>query len=228
MAGPSKRVSFFAFMVLLGGTVCHASTIAYSFSTNGTATSVGAGDFTLGFQFTTLTDVLVDSLGLMDVGQDGLAGTEKVGIWNSSGTLLYSTTLGTGTLEGPVLSGSQFSFTSIAPLFLAGGHTYTIGAQLDGVDSLIYYDANNAHQTSGAPSLLTVSSSSYNNSTLSFGKPDTPAVFRYDVVNFTVEAAAPEPGSGVLAIGALAGALLLLRYRRRPVALADHAIASRQ
>jgi len=215
MAGLSKRAGFLALMALLGGTVCHASTIAYSFLTDGTATALGAGTITFGFQFTTLTDVLVDSLGVMDVGQNGLAGTEQVGIWNSGGTLLYSTTLGTGTLDGPVLDGNQFSFTSITPLFLAGGQTYTIGARVNGVDSFVYWDVNHAHQTSGAPSLLTVSSFSYDNDSLSLTKPTFPGVFRYDVVNFTVEAAAPEPGTGLLAIGALTAALLLLRKKQR-------------
>ncbi len=204
---PTTHLKLFAFVILLGGTVCHASTIAYSYTGSPLGQATGAGAVTLGFKFTTLQNVVVDSLGLMDVGQNGLAGTEEVGIWNSAGTLLFSADLGTGTLEGPVLSGGQFSYTPITPLFLAGGQTYTIGAQLDLTDDLLY----GGSQTSAVPSLLSVSGSSFQSSSLTFSDPTVTAVNLYDLVSFTV-ATTPEPVSAALALSGLAATLL---FRRR-------------
>ena len=78
--------------------------------------------FTLGYSFSLSGPVTVNALGAWD---DGFGNSHQVGIWNSSGVLLASTTvLGTDTLLG------GFRWDTIADLALGAGQ-YTIGAQVD-------------------------------------------------------------------------------------------------
>jgi PEP-CTERM motif-containing protein len=77
--------------------------------------------FTLGYSFSLSGPVTVNALGVWD---DGFGNSHQVGIWNSSGVLLASTTvLGTDTLLG------GFRWDTIANLALGAGQ-YTIGAQV--------------------------------------------------------------------------------------------------
>jgi hypothetical protein len=201
-----------AALISVSGAMCQAGTIAFSFSSSNPLTTICCG--TYGFQFTPTTNVLVDSVGYLDIGQDGLAAGHQVGIWNSGGTLLTSATVTTGdsTLAGAVLDGSQFRYTSITPLLLSAGQTYTIGGEEDASD-LIYYD-NLATQTSNVPSLLSVSSVGYYFVNNGFVDPTNTIGNHYDVVNFTASAAVPEPSTTVLMIVGLAGVLAATRFRR--------------
>jgi hypothetical protein len=202
-------------LACLGSGLCCGGTTAFSFSSSGPQLFIPGGSYSYGFQFTTLTDIAVDSLGYLDNGQDGLAASHEVGIWNSAGTLLFSTSLSTGTLAGPVLANSQFSYSAITPLFLAAGDTYTIGAESDPSDNWIYDPSGT--QTSSAPSLLTVSSGGFYITSGGFAEPTNTFGNHYDIVNFTaVEAgsATPEPSSLGLAVVGLGGVLLAV-FRKR-------------
>jgi hypothetical protein len=207
--GLGKPISALAILLSVGG-MCRGSSIAFSYS-GGANTTIGGGN-TYGFQFTPLVNIIVDSLGYIDVGQNGLAAGHQAGIWDSSGTLLTSATLTTGTLEGPVLDGAQFTYTAITPITLFAGNTYTIGAEEDSADP-IFYDFS-AIQTSAAPSLLTVSSVGYYVVNQGFAEPTSTIGNHYDIVNFTASAV-PEPSSLALAgLGALALASRLRRSGR--------------
>jgi hypothetical protein len=197
------RVLTIAAFTCLSAAVCHAGTIAFDFSSSNPSTGIGFNN-TFGFQFTTLTDIFIDSVAYLDVGQNGLAASHSVGIWNSSGTLLFSTSIGTGTLAGPVIGSAQFSYTSIVPLFLPAGGTFTIGAHNVSPD-LIYFDLA-ATQTSSAPSLVTVSPTGYFIVGQGFAQPTNTIGNHYAIVNFTAVdasvATVPEPASaGLLALG---------------------------
>ena len=210
LSNPLLAVALLAF----SSVVCRAGTIAFSFSSSSPGTANGLVA-THGFQFTPLVNILVDSLGYLDVGQDGLATGHQVGIWNSVGTLLASATVTTGdsTLSGAVLAGAQFRFTPITPVLFLSGQTYTLGAGDDSSDN-IYADFSGS-QTSNAPSLLTVSSVGYYNVTSGFADPTNTIGNHYDVGNFTALAAtAPEPSSAALTTLALAG-ILAVGFRRR-------------
>ena len=88
-----------------------------------------------GFTFSTGGPITVTDLGVFDDAQDGLIDRHAVGLWDSGGNLLASTTLGAGTVD-PLTN--QFRYASIAPVNLLAG-TYTIGAVwLDGNDALIF------------------------------------------------------------------------------------------
>lgn len=79
---------------------------------------------TVGWEFTLDESKLIMDLGIFDEGQNGLNQAHQVGLWNSAGTLLTSTTIAPGTsapLDG------FFRYESISPIMLSAG-TYTLGA----------------------------------------------------------------------------------------------------
>ena len=79
-------------------------TAAVEYTTAGTLTD--SRPFTLGYEFTTSGPLNVNALGYWD---DGLKNNQQVGIWDSVGTLLTSTTvLGTDFLQGHFLQGQTF------------------------------------------------------------------------------------------------------------------------
>ena len=64
-------------LVFRSDSPCSASMIAYSFS-GGASTS--ANEYTYGFEFFVLSDLVVDSLGFFDLGSNGLASSHRVGV----------------------------------------------------------------------------------------------------------------------------------------------------
>ena len=93
--------------------------------------------FTLGSQFTTSGPISVDGLGVFDDSQDGLVDSYPIGIWDSTGTLVASGTVGSGT-SGTLIN--QFRYVSITPVDIAAG-TYQIGTlYLDGNDGIVGTD----------------------------------------------------------------------------------------
>jgi hypothetical protein len=120
--------------VLGAAAAAHAGTPAMSYSNN-TGESLGNPPFTLGWEFTVNTPVTVDGLGVFDDSLDGLAESHDVGLWNSTGTLLTSTTVLAGTAD-PLIG--NFRYADIAPLTLQAG-TYVIGATwLSGADNNVF------------------------------------------------------------------------------------------
>src|SRR5450755_2722444 len=96
-----------------------------------TGQSLGNGPFTLGWEFTVSQSITVTALGAFDDSQDGLAESHDVGIWDSVGNLLGSTTVAAGTVDPLV---NQFRYSSVS--FTLAPGTYEIGALwLDGGDN---------------------------------------------------------------------------------------------
>jgi hypothetical protein len=96
----------------------------------------GDGPWTLGFDFSVNADTTASGLGVYDAGQDGFATPHAVGLWNSSGTLLASATVGSGnSLIG------LFRYASISPITLLAGQTYTVGAADVGAGDGYWLDA---------------------------------------------------------------------------------------
>jgi YVTN family beta-propeller protein len=83
---------------------------------------------TVGSKFTVGANVFVDKLGFEDQLLNGLASTHQVGLWNSSGTLLASVTVQSGT--GSLLIGNWRYETLPTPVKLTAGSTYIVGAQV--------------------------------------------------------------------------------------------------
>ncbi|HXN47869.1 MAG TPA: DUF4082 domain-containing protein, partial [Bryobacteraceae bacterium] len=107
-----------------------------------TVTSPGTvypgAQYTLGFEFHALTNVVVTALGTFDSG-NGLSTSVPVGIWDTSGNLLDSATVpagSAGTLDG------YFRYTAIVPFVLTAGTNYVIGSYYPGNSS-----SYNTHQS---------------------------------------------------------------------------------
>lgn len=84
-------------------------------------------NFTIGWSFEVgADDIVVKSLGVFDLDDDGLLTSHDVGIWSGDGTTLLGTaTVGSGvagTLD------NKFRYVSIADLVLNANTTYLIGA----------------------------------------------------------------------------------------------------
>jgi len=83
----------------------------------------------LGIQFTANTEISVTSLGYYDFGGDGFLSSHVVGIFDSNGVLLGSTSLAAGT--GATLVG-DFRYQTIGPIILSEGETYVMAATTNG------------------------------------------------------------------------------------------------
>lgn len=79
------------------------------------------GSWSLGWEFTTNAPVTVTRLGYYDSGKNGLTENHDVGVFDSAGNLLVSTTV----LTTDPLTG-WFRFHDITPLTLQGSETYYI------------------------------------------------------------------------------------------------------
>ncbi|MBN9418161.1 MAG: DUF4082 domain-containing protein [Candidatus Eremiobacteraeota bacterium] len=88
-------------------------------------TSTGIAGNVRGWEFTTNSDISVTALSIYDAGLDGLAEAHNVGIFNSSGTLLASVIIPSGTTAGLV---NEFRSVAISPLTLLAGQTFRIAA----------------------------------------------------------------------------------------------------
>ncbi len=128
-----------AALVLLGGAAHAAGTPALTIDDlNGQ--QLGNGPFTLGFEFQANANTKVVQLGAFDDAQDGLGQSHDVGLWDSLGNLLASTTIGSGT-SGALIN--QFRYNDITPVSLTAGQDYFIGAVwLDGTDPMVFGATN--------------------------------------------------------------------------------------
>jgi hypothetical protein len=179
---------------------------AFSITTPG---SLSTGAFSLGWQFNVDSSITVDALAYFsDTGT--LAESHAVGIYNSSGVLLTSTTIPAGTCADYV---NYFCYQSITPIALAVGTDYQVMGQSGVVDDWTW---NTAGLTTIAAITFTVDEHTDGNA-LAFGTDSsglTQAVGGgYFGASFDVSDSTPEPGSLLLVGGALIG--LGVRFRSR-------------
>jgi len=141
----NKKWSLACLLVVLASAPLRAGSIGYEFTT--APVSVDSR-LSIGFEFSTLSSVTVDSLGYFDYDGDGFLTPHTIGIFDSSGNLVTSTTLGTGTSS--TLNG-QFRYQDIAPITLPGGQTWTLAATTDGNQDVWAY--GNAYSADGTVTL---------------------------------------------------------------------------
>jgi hypothetical protein len=189
---------------------------AFSFDTARTTSDPGLLSF--GFQFSTTQAVTLSALGYYDDAGDGLTVAHEIGVFDSTGTLLYSTILGAGT-SGELLG--DFRYASIPLLNLAANQNYTVAATAGGESEMFAYGAINDGFLTGfvtdpaiqiAPNAgVFVYQPGLQYPTQQFGYTF------YAGPNFLVQQSedvvVPEPAAGLL-LGPALGALLLLRNRR--------------
>jgi len=111
--------------LLVGPVAAHAQTAAINLTTPGEEYS--ASPYTLGFEFSVNSSTTITALGVYDSGGTALGAPAEVGIWDTSGDLLASATVPSGT--GGTLDG-LFRYTSISGFNAVAGTDYIIGAYL--------------------------------------------------------------------------------------------------
>lgn len=178
-------------------------------SFTGGAAGTASGDFVIGWTFTTTSTFLVDALGYYDSGQDGLANSYDVGIFDSGGSLLVSATVNSASsLNG------QFRYTSIPLNSLVPGSYTILAAVASGSPDPIAFFAT----ASTLPGISYNRSRAAPSPTLAFTNIGSGVEGGRFGPNFSATASVPElaPSSAQLPL-LLAGVLLAtVRIRRAP------------
>jgi hypothetical protein len=179
---------------------------AVEYSTTGTLND--SRPFTLGYEFTTSVTLDINALGYW---VDGLGHNHQVGIWDSTGNLLASTTvLSTDPIQG------HFQYDAISELVLAPG-TYTIGGEFLGNSDPF---PANAQGVVTIPGFTWVQDEQIVGSGLNF-PTDTVGIYGQNgilLANFSVGSAlaVPEPASlSLLGTATVAGAVFAGLRRRK-------------
>lgn len=116
-------------ILILAVGVCSSAALAQGpamdWATNGTNTASTTS--TRGYSFNVLNPngINVTHLSFFDDLGNGLNTSHDVGIWNSAGTLLASTTISAGTVD-PLDATGKFRSRAISPIFLAAGTDYVV------------------------------------------------------------------------------------------------------
>jgi len=141
-----------------------------------------------------------------------LGTSTEVGIWNASGTTLLASA--TVTTSDPELAG-DYRYASIATLTLDANTDYLVGA-LVGTGYADFGD-DDTTATYSADTDVTIVDDTYIGSGSTLAAPTvngTDALGRWAPANATDLQAVPEPSA--LALSALGGLTVLLKFRRRP------------
>ena len=113
-----------------------ASAQVLGVSVSGTPTTLTNPPFSLGYTFDVTTPFLVQFLGYYDAGGNGLNQSHDIGLYDPSGTLLSTVTVGPG--SGDLLMGG-FRMAEVSPFLLAVGTGYNVlGTSPTGVDQLLF------------------------------------------------------------------------------------------
>jgi len=203
----SVRITLLVAVALVVIPSLHADIFGVTFdNTTGAQTFVGDPS-TLGWEFTLSGSIQVNDLAFYDDGEDGLAYSHELGLWDSNGTLLASGTVLAGTASPLV---NQWREIAVSPAQLGPGD-YFIGALF------VYYDdpvwSPVAQQTltgfASAPGVT------YDNATIALGSTlSNPSAYFGASGNFGanfVFSPVPEPGSILLLIPVVAGVLVAVR-----------------
>jgi hypothetical protein len=207
-----KRIMFAVVLGLLVGRQVQADVIL-DFTGGVTANPLGAS-FVEGYTFTVNTPHSVDGLAIWNQSGAGLIHSHQVGLWDGAGNLIASATLsGTGTSTEPSTGGGKWVESSMSPLTLVPGQTYTLGAVYIAGDSDQY--VANATRVSTVPE-VTYGAAVASSISSSLAEPTIPFLgnnyFGPDLV--LTPTAVPAPPAVVL-VGLGAGCVALKRYVSR-------------
>jgi PEP-CTERM putative exosortase interaction domain len=181
-----------------------ASAQVLGVSVSGSPSTLANPPFSLGYTFDVTTPFLVQFLGYYDAGGNGLNQSHDIGLYDPSGTLLSTVTVGPG--SGDMLMGG-FRMAAVDPFLLAVGTGYNVlGTSPTGVDQLLFTatktNADGIAYVSGAYCAgVTLQDTCGTNPDGYFG------------ANFA-GVVTPEPASIVLLATGLIGTLGIVRRRR--------------
>lgn len=116
-----------------------ASTAAWDFTAVGSMLNNGTG-YSLGEVFVPTANFSITGLGYFAAtGPGGFAESHIVSIYDGSGNLLATATIGGGSLSQS--SGASFAFSPITPISLMAGETYVIDGASGVIDPYAWNDA---------------------------------------------------------------------------------------
>lgn len=116
-------------MLIASASLLSAGTLGVTTSNDSVFSNTGT--WTLGYSFLVNSSITVTGLGVFDAGSDGLNVSHDVGLWDASGNLLASTTVGAGTVAP--LNGF-YRMSSISGVALTAGSVYYVGS-VNGIDN---------------------------------------------------------------------------------------------
>lgn len=175
-----------------------------------TVTNSGtSGSYAVGFEFTTTSPTIVDSLGYYDDFRDGFLGDHQVGIFDLQGILLTSATVTTSDPLGTVNHGYWFRWHQITPLLLDG--TYVVAATTGDDNYSWFFKADPADFAQN----WVVSNNARLDSSTSLILPTTVDTSVYGIFGPNLGSPVPEPSTLVLVALGIAGAALLRRKQIR-------------
>lgn len=117
-------------VMIASASFLYAGTLGVTTSNTGSF-GLNTGTWTLGYSFQVNSPITVTGLGVFDANSDGLNVSHAVGLWDSVGNLLASTTVPAGTVA-PL--NSFYRMETISGVSLTAGNIYYVGS-VNGIDN---------------------------------------------------------------------------------------------